>query len=276
LLGLLNPYTTAKYICQELKCNSKKPETFLVYNIADMSGHSKWATTHRQKEVKDAKRGAIFTKLGAQIAVAVREGGGVGDPDKNFRLRLVIDKAREFNMPKENIARAIEKGMGAGGGVALSEVIYEGFLPGGAAVMIEALTDNKARTVQLIRSAMETSGGTLGSSGSVSYMFIQTGELVVNLSGKNPEQAELDVIDLGATDFEPEGDKLIIYCEKENIFTMKEQAEKKGYKVESAELVMRPQNLTEVTDPETRLKVESLLERIEDLEDVSKVWTNYA
>jgi YebC/PmpR family DNA-binding regulatory protein len=240
-----------------------------------MSGHSKWATTHRQKEVKDAKRGAIFTKMAAQIAVAVREGGGIGDPEKNFRLRLTMDKAREYNMPKENIARAIEKGMGEGGGAELVEMVYEGFLPGGAAIMIEALTDNKARTVQLIRSAIETGGGTLGSSGSVNYMFTPTGELVIDIMDKNAEQAELDVIDMGATDFETEGNKLIIFCEKDKIFIIKEAAEKKGYKVESAEMVMKPETLVEVTDPEVRQKIEALLERVEDLDDVSKVWTNY-
>jgi YebC/PmpR family DNA-binding regulatory protein len=241
-----------------------------------MSGHSKWATTHRQKEVKDAKRGAIFTKMAAQIAVAVREGGGIGNPEKNFRLRLVMDKAREFNMPKENISRAIEKGMGGGGGEELAEVTYEGFLPGGAAVLIEALTDNKARTVQQIRGVMEIGGGTLGSSGTVNYLFTQAGELVIDLTGKNPEQAELDAIDLGATDFDLESDKLIIFCEKDKIYRIKEEAEKKGYKVESAELVMKPQNLVEITDPGIKLKTENLLEKITDLDDVSKVWTNYS
>ena len=240
-----------------------------------MSGHSKWATTHRQKEVKDAKRGAIFTKMAAQIAVAVREGGGIGDPEKNFHLRLVIDKAREYNMPKENVSRAIEKGMGLGGGTQLAQVEYEGFLPGGAAVIIAALTDNKARTVQQIRSAMEVGGGTLGSTGSVSYMFSQVGELIIDLTGKNAEQAELDVIDMGAVDFESEGEKLVIFCGKDKIFSMKEEAEKKGYKVESAEVVMKPETLVEVTNPEVRHKIETLLEKVEELDDVSRVWTNY-
>jgi YebC/PmpR family DNA-binding regulatory protein len=213
--------------------------------------------------------------MAAQIAVAVKQGGGIGDPEKNFRLRLTIDKAREYNMPKENIARAIEKGMGTGGGAELVEVVYEGFLPGGAIVMIEALTDNKARTVQIIRSCLETGGGTLGSTGSVNYMFSQTGELVIDIAGKNPEQAELDVIDMGATDFEPEGDKLVIYCEKDKIYQIKEIAEKKGYKVDSAELVMKPQAPADITDPEVKAKIEALLEKVEELEDVSRVWTNY-
>ncbi len=241
-----------------------------------MSGHSKWATTHRQKEAKDAKRGAIFTKLAAQIAVAVREGGGVGDPDKNFRLRLVMDKAREFNMPKDNISRAIEKGMGTAGGEALVNVTYEGFVPGGAAVMIETVTDNKARTVQLVRNVMENGGGTLGGSGAVSYLFIPLGELVMDTEGKNAEQAELDAIDAGVNDFEADGLKLILYCDRDKIFLLKEAMEKKGYRVESAELVMKPEVLVEVTDPDVRGKVENLLEKIEELDDVSKVWTNYA
>ena len=132
-----------------------------------MSGHSKWATIHRAKEVKDAKKGAAFTKLAMNITVAVRQGGGIGDPEKNFKLRLAVDKARQFNMPKENISRAIEKGTGAGAGGSLEDVMYEGFLPGGCAVVIEGFTDNKARTVQQVRSVLEKGGGTIAGTGAV-------------------------------------------------------------------------------------------------------------
>jgi len=127
-----------------------------------MSGHSKWATIHRQKEAKDAKRGSNFTKLAAAITVAVREGGGVVDPGQNFKLRLAIDRARQFNMPKDNISRAIEKGAGGGGSDELAEVVYEGFAPGGVAVMLEAFTDNKLRTAQKVREVFDKNGGTLG------------------------------------------------------------------------------------------------------------------
>lgn len=241
-----------------------------------MSGHSKWATTHRQKEVKDAKKGAVFTKMGAQIAVAVREGGGIGDPEKNFHLRLVIDKAREYNMPKENIARAIEKGMGGGSEIALTRVAYEGFAPSGVGVIIDAVTDNKARTAQQVRTVLESGGGVMGVTGSVGHLFSRLGELTVDLENKNSDEAELMVIDLGANDFESDSGKLYVYCDKENTFNIKAGLEQKGYKVLSADLVMKPGVTVEVMDPEAREKVETLISRLEDLDDVARVWTNYA
>jgi YebC/PmpR family DNA-binding regulatory protein len=239
-----------------------------------MSGHSKWATIHRAKEAKDAKKGAAFTKLAMNITVAVKQGGGVGDPEKNFRLRLAVDKAREFNMPKENIARAIEKGLGGGSGVTLEEVVYEGFLPGGAAVIIEGLTDNRARTAQQVRSLLEKGGGTLAGSGAVAYMFTQLGELVVDMTGKTEEEAELAAIDAGADEFLTEEEKLIIYCQKEQLPEVKQKLESAGYRVESAEVVMKPGTVSEVADEETKTKIETLLEQLSDLEDVSKVWSN--
>jgi YebC/PmpR family DNA-binding regulatory protein len=240
-----------------------------------MSGHSKWATIHRAKEAKDAKKGAAFTKLAMNITVAVRQGGGIGDPDKNFKLRLAVDKARQFNMPKENIARAIEKGMGTGAGVSLEEVAYEGFLPGGCAVVLEGLTDNKARTVQQVRSVLEKGGGTMAGLGAVSYMFSHVGEVIVDLDGKSMDELELLAIDCGASDLVPEGDRLVVYCGKDKPFEVKEKLESAGFRVESTEVVMKPEATVGVADAETREKIEALLEQLDELDDISKVWTNY-
>ncbi|MEK9200564.1 MAG: YebC/PmpR family DNA-binding transcriptional regulator [Patescibacteria group bacterium] len=244
-----------------------------------MSGHSKWATIHRQKEVKDAKRGAAFTKLAMAITVAVRAGGGVGDADKNFRLRLAMDKARAANMPKENIQRAIDKGTGAGGGVILTEAMYEGFLPGGAAIMVETLSDNKLRTAQEVRLALEKGGGTFASTGSVGYMFSHVGELrvksqVSNL--KSQEEQELDFIDAGAADIIKDDSGWDVYCDKDQTFEIKEKLDESGYIVESAELIYKPTTYNEVSDETTLEKIGKIVEAIEDLDDVAHVWTNLA
>ncbi len=242
-----------------------------------MSGHSKWATIHRQKEVKDAKRGAAFTKLAMAITVAVRAGGGIGDADKNFRLRLAIDKARAANMPKENIQRAIDKGTGAGGSVILTEAVYEGFLPGGAAIMVETLSDNKLRTAQEVRLALEKSGGTFASTGSVGYLFSHLGELKVkNLDAKSHDEQELDFIEAGATDIESLGDEWLIFCHKDETYEIKDKLEKMGYVVETAELVYKPTTYTEISDEETSEKIGKIVDAIEDLDDVAHVWTNLA
>lgn len=237
-----------------------------------MSGHSKWATIHRQKGLNDAKKGAVFTKLGKAISIAVKEGGGVGDPDKNFKLRLVVEKARQANMPKENIERAIDKGLGNQGGEELTEVMYEGFIPGGAAVIVMAVTDNKLRTAQQIREVLDKNGGSLGSQGAVAYLFSQKGELMI----KARDEQELEIIDLGVDDIEKENEDWLLYCDKDQTFEIKEKLEKLGYAVLSVELVMKPIATVEINDLETRNKIENILERLEDLDDVQKVWTNYA
>lgn len=244
-----------------------------------MSGHSKWATIHRAKGVKDAKRGAAFTKLAQAITMAVKQGGGVGDPNQNFRLRLAIEKARQFNMPKENITRSIERGTGEGDGNALSEVLYEGFAPGGVAVMISAVTDNKLRTAQKIRDVLDKSGGNMGGSGAVAYLFSNVGELVIKTpagSTKSTEELELELIDLGIDDIEPIEGGFVVYCERERTFELKEQVEKLGYTVDSAELTMKPGGFVEVADPEVKTQIESILERLEELDDIQKVWSNYS
>ena len=227
-----------------------------------MSGHSKWATTHRQKEVKDAKRGAAFTKLAANITVAVRQGGGVGDSNQNFRLRLAMDKAREANMPKENIQRAIDKGTGAAGSGSLEEARFEGFLPGGAAIMVDILSDNKLRTQQQVRLFLEKGGGTMGSHGSVSYLFENVGEIITTAN-------ELVAIDCGAIDVESSEGKMRVITKHEELFKVKEELEKNGLKIESAELIMKPISTVSGENDE-------LIEKIEEIDEVVNVWTNYA
>jgi len=240
-----------------------------------MSGHSKWATIHRQKEVKDAKRGAAFTKLGAAITVAVRAGGGIADPDQNFRLRLAVDQARQMNMPKENIQRAIDRAAGAGGDE-LAEVEYEGFLPGGAAVMATGLTDNKLRTTQHVREVLDKGGGSLAGSGAVSYMFDRKGEVVITpkpTSVMALDDQELELIDLGAEDIDREGAEWVIYCHRDATFSVKEKIEAAGYAVASAELVYKPNTLTGI-DEQSAAKAISIMEKLEDLDDIHKVYTN--
>lgn len=241
-----------------------------------MSGHSKWATTHRQKEANDAKKGAVFTKLAAVITVAVKQGGGVTNPDENFKLRLAVDRARQVNMPKENIQRAIEKGSGTAGGAELTENMYEGFLPGGASVLVETLSDNKLRTSQEVRITLDKNGGSMGSSGSVSYMYSQKGQIIVDLAGKNPDEAELQFIDAGAEEMDTDEGKLLLYCDKDKTFELKQKIEAMGYKVEAAELTMKPTTWIDIEDGETRQKAEKILDLLEELEDVTHVWTNYA
>jgi YebC/PmpR family DNA-binding regulatory protein len=242
-----------------------------------MSGHSKWATIHRAKEANDAKKGAAFTKLAQAITLAVRRGGGIGDPDKNFHLRLAIDRARDLNMPKDNISRAIERGTGGSGGEQLDEVLFEGFAPGGVAVLVSAVTDNKLRTAQKVREVLDKSGGSMGGSGSVSYLFSQKGELFVNKKPDSSlEEQELEIIDLGVDDLETSPEGFVVYCDRDKTFEVRQGLEKLGYKVESAEITMKPAMPVEVDDTESALRVESILERLEGLDDVQKVWSNYS
>ncbi len=233
-----------------------------------MSGHSKWATIHRAKEVKDSKKSAIFTKLGRAITIAVRQEKG---------LQLALEKAKQYNMPKENVQRAIDRGSGAGAGDELHEVLFEGFIPGGVAVLVSALTDNKLRSAQQVREVFDRNGGNMGSTGAVSYLFNHEGQLVVSLKpGKDSQEQELEFIDMGVTDLEIEGDKVMLYCHKDQTFEIKEKLEAAGYTVISAELTMKPAMWVEVPDEETRAKVDSVLEKLEDLDEVDHVWSNYA
>ena len=230
-----------------------------------MSGHSKWATIHRQKEINDSKKGAVFTRLAAAITIAVKQGRG---------LQLALDKAKQFNMPKESIQRAIDRATGAGG-ENLEEAMYEGFLPGGVAVIVQVLTDNKLRTQQQVREVLDKNGGSMAGAGAVSYMFEQVGELRI-MNHELCEDDELKIIDLNIDEIIKDDGEWVIYCHKERTSEVKEGLEKFGYKVTGVELVMKPTTLIEVANPETRGKIENLLGKLEELDDVHGVWANYA
>lgn len=237
-----------------------------------MSGHSKWATIKRQKGAADAKRGQLFTKLSNAITIAVKQGGGTTDSNSNFKLRLAIDQARGSNMPKENIERAINRAKG-GEGASVEELLYEGFAPGGVAVIIQAVTDNKQRTVSEIKNIFEKNGGRLGSQGSVAYLFTKKGEIVVMKNGKTSEDLLNMGIEAGAEDM-GEGDKQVYYyVDPADLGSAKNHLEEMGLSIENAWIGYIP--LTCITSPqETREKVESLVEKLEELDDVQEVYTN--
>lgn len=243
-----------------------------------MSGHSKWSTIKRAKGVTDAKRGQAFTKLANAITIATKLGNS-GDISANPRLRLAVDAARAVNMPKDNIQRAIDRGLGKLGGQALEEVLYEGFGPGRVAFMVEGVTDNKNRTNSEVRNVFDKSGGAMGSSGSVAYMFDRKGEIKVKSKGGDHDEELLELIDLGAEDvedFEDEGQKkFLVYVNVPDLNTMSNKITQYGFEVESSEIIYKPNMTTEVKDKETAEKVLSFAEKLEDNDDVQKVFANF-
>jgi YebC/PmpR family DNA-binding regulatory protein len=236
-----------------------------------MSGHSKWSTIKRQKGAADAKRGQLFTKLAREITIAARQ--GLPDPDSNTRLRLAVDRARTANMPKENIERAIQRAAGAGAGDQYEEVYYEGYGPGGAALMILAQTDNRNRTVGEVRAVLTRAGGSLGESGSVGWMFDQMGMIEVPVGGNDPDELSLLAIDAGASDLETEDGVMVIYTEPAELHRVREAIASTGQEVDAAQLTMRPKTLVE-PEPDAAVKVIRLVEKLEDLDDVQEVFTN--
>ena len=235
-----------------------------------MSGHSKWSQIRRQKGVNDARRGQLFTKLAREITVAAREGGG--DPDANFRLRLAIQKARESNMPAENIQRAIARGTGAGEGGHLEEIVYEGYGPGGAAIMVEALTDSRNRTIAEMRNTFARNGGNLGETGSVSWMFEPHGVILIACDGRNPEEIELAAIDAGASDVTVDGDHVTVLTEPQSLDAVR-VALAGQFPIADAESTVMPRTTVEL-DPTDAVQVMKLVEKLEDLDDVQRVHTN--
>ena len=237
-----------------------------------MSGHSKWSTIKRQKGANDVKRGAIFTKVGREIAVAARAGGG--DPDANFRLRIAIDKARSVNMPADTIKRAIEKATGAAGGAEFEEIVYEGYGPGGVAVLVEAQTDNRNRTASDVRSIFSKTGGQLAGSGAVAWQFEQRGLVSVPRNGSDPDEVALIAIDAGAEDVDTEADPVEIYTTLDGLEPVRRAVESAGVKVESAEIVVQAKQTVEVDAQKARQNLR-LIELLEDLDDVSRVTANF-
>ncbi|MCL5947145.1 MAG: YebC/PmpR family DNA-binding transcriptional regulator [Chloroflexi bacterium] len=239
-----------------------------------MSGHSKWAQIKRQKGVNDARRGQLFTKLGREISVAAREGGP--DPDGNFRLRLAIQKARQNNMPMENIERAIKRGAGSGeGSENWEQVFYEGYGPGGVAILVQALTDNRNRTTSEVRSIFTRSGGSLGEAGSVAWIFDQRGQVIIDLANRDPDETQLEVIDAGAEDVIQEGNELIVYTQLEDLNRVRQELEKSGHTITGAELTMLPKTQIELDEHQAE-QVLRLIDRLEELDDVQQVYSNYA
>lgn len=241
-----------------------------------MSGHSKWSTIKRQKGANDAKRGALFTKLSKAISIAVASGGGIGDPSQNFKLRLAVDAARAANMPKENIERAIERASGKSG-VVMEEVLYEGFGPGGVGIIVEAATDNKNRTTSEVANAFNKNGGHMGAMGSVSYLFKQIGEIALNKKpGQQFDELFLDVADSGAEDVEEgENGEVYVVTEPGDLAKVRESLSGKGYTISSTELSWKPTTPVAVDD-EIGEKIMALMEKIEDLDDVQKTYSNIA
>ena len=237
-----------------------------------MSGHSKWSTIKHQKGVTDARRGQLFTKLAREITVAARQGGG--DPDSNFRLRLAVQKARENNMPQDNVDRAIKRGAGGGdGGGDLEEALYEGYGPGGVAIMLQALTDNRKRTVSDVRSSFTRAGGSLGEAGCVSWNFESRGVVTAEVDPDLGEEIALAAIDAGAEDFKLDGSFLEIYTSFENLEALRSAMEEQGVNVTTAELSMVPRN-TVMLDARVADQTLRLLDILEELDDVQKVYSN--
>ncbi len=234
-----------------------------------MSGHSKWATTHRQKAVVDAKRGAAFTKLGNMIAIAAR--GGT-DPTTNSSLALAIEKARAANMPNANIQRAIDR-INDKNAAALEEAVYEGYGPGGVGIIIETATDNKNRTYPEVRTALTKNGGTMADSGSVMFQFARKGVIRVAASG---EEALLTVLDAGAEDATEEDGGLTVYTDKKELSKVREALLAAGMTVEDAELQYVPNNTVAIEDDETARKLTKIIDALEALDDVTNVATNAA
>jgi YebC/PmpR family DNA-binding regulatory protein len=240
-----------------------------------MSGHSKWHQIRRQKGVNDAKRGQLFTRLGREIVVAVREGGG-GDPDANFRLRMAIQRARESNMPMDNIDRTIKRAVGGGEGSSLEEVTYEGYAPGGAAIMVEVMTDNRNRTAAEIRNTFSKNGGNLGEIGCVDWIFEPRGIIAARLDGRDPDEITLEAIDAGAEDVDEVGDgdeELTIYTEPSRLDDVRKALEAKKVPIARAESTMVPKTKVELGEKEA-VQTLRLIDRLEDLDDVQNVFTN--
>jgi YebC/PmpR family DNA-binding regulatory protein len=249
-----------KSICQE-------------YNSA-MSGHSKWSTIKRQKGTKDQKRGQIFTKLSYSITVAVREGGGVTDPNSNFRLRLAIEEARAANMPKENIKRAIERASGGQVGD-IEEIVYEGFGPGGFSVIVETLTDKRQRTIAEVKNAFDKNGGSIGVSGSVLYQFDKLGMITVAKNGKTLDEIFLIAADSFGEDVEDMDDDAAVYTKSEDLAKARMALSEKGLTIKGSHLFWKPKLTNTITQKDKAEQAIKFVEILEELDDVNKVYVNF-
>lgn len=234
-----------------------------------MAGHNKWSKIKRQKGANDAARGAMFTKLGNAIAVAARNGS---DPDMNFSLRLAIDKAKDANMPNANIQRSIDRGSGKLGGEQIQEVMYEGYGPGGAAILVECATDNVNRTYPEVRAAFSKHGGNIAEKGAVAYQFERKGVIRVKGTG---EELLLQILDAGAEDASEEDDETVIYTDPKELAKVRNALKEAGLEITEADLSYIPTSTVTIDDQATAGKIIRLMEALEDLDDVSETHTNF-
>ncbi len=239
-----------------------------------MSGHSKWAKTHRQKEATDAKKGASFTKLGNAITIAAKQGGA--DLESNFRLRLAVDKAKEGSMPKDNIERAIKRGAGiSDGSTILEEITYEIFGPAGSVFIVETITDNKNRTVSELKAVLNKNGGQLGNPNSVVWMFEREGSITAkNETGKSADELELELIDAGAKDFRQESGQWEISTVGDQLQLVTEKIKALGFTIEESSLIYQPKDELKITKEEEQKRIEKFYSLLEDMEDINNVYTN--
>ena len=234
-----------------------------------MSGHSKWSTIKREKGAKDAARGALFTKLGNAIAIAARNGA---DPDTNFALRLTIDKAKISNMPNANIQRSIDRGSGKLGGVQIQEVMYEGYGPGGVAILVECATDNINRTYPDVRLAFSKHGGNIAEKGAVAFQFDRKG--MIRVKGRGDDLL-LTVLDAGAEDVQEEGSESVIYTAPGDLAKVREALAGANLTIVEAELTYVPNNTVEITDKDTASKIMRLMDALDELDDVVNIHVNF-
>ncbi|HSW74804.1 MAG TPA: YebC/PmpR family DNA-binding transcriptional regulator [Candidatus Saccharimonadales bacterium] len=234
-----------------------------------MSGHSKWSTIKREKGAKDAARGALFTKLGNAIALAARGGA---DPDMNFALRLAIDKAKTANMPTANIQRSIDRGSGKLGGDQIQEVMYEGYGPGGVAILVECATDNLNRTYPEVRLAFSKHGGNVAEKGAVAFQFERKGSIRVKGSG---DDLMMQALEAGAEDMQEEGDESIVYTDPKELANVRDTLATMGVEIEEAEITYVPNNTVEVTDEATAGKIMRLMDALEACDDVTNTHVNF-
>lgn len=241
-----------------------------------MSGHSKWAQIRRSKGVNDARRGQLFTRLGREIVVAVREGGS-GDTNANFRLRMAVQRARDANMPLDNIERTIKRAQGGPEGNQLAEITYEGYGPGGTALLVQTLTENRNRTVAEVRNAFNRNGGNMGENGCVDWLFEAKGVIEVELDSHDPDELSLEAIDLGADDIEPttpDDETLTIYTDPSDVEKIRHALEAKQYHVLKSESTMIPKTRIDLSDEKVAHQTIRLIDKLEDLDDVQSVYSN--
>jgi YebC/PmpR family DNA-binding regulatory protein len=235
-----------------------------------MSGHSKWSTIKRKKGAQDAKRGKIFTKIGRELETAAREGP---DPDTNFKLRLVIEKARQANMPKENIERAIRRGAGLEKGQALEDLTFEGYGPHGVAMLVHVTTDNRNRAVAEVRSVFNQHGGNLGESGCVAWLFESKGYITLAVNDSDPDELAMVAIEAGADDVTVASDLVEVFTTPEDFQAVRESLQDQGLAVDSAELAMIPKSLAQLGKKEI-FQAMNLVDSLEELDDVQQVYSN--